>query len=137
MLKSFDELKRLNNFLERYNYLKLIGIVGEETFGFDRYLNQILYNSFEWKKVRQNIIIRDNANDLGCEDHPIQGIIIIHHMNPISVEQVLNRDPLIFDPRFLISTSALTHRAIHFGDEKLLLTMPEARRPFDTSPWRK
>ena len=137
MLKSFDEVKRLNSFIERYNYLKLPGVVGEETFGFDRYLNQVLYNSYEWKKVRQEVIIRDNANDLGCEDHPIQGMIIIHHINAINIKQVLDRDPLIFDPRFLISVSALTHRAIHFGDEKLLPVMPEARRPHDTSPWRK
>lgn len=137
MLKSFEELKRFNGFIKRYEYLKLTGIVGEETFGFDRYLNQILYNSYEWKKIRQEVIIRDNANDLGCEDHPIQGMIIIHHMNPINIKQVLDRDPMIFDPRFLISTSALTHRAIHFGDEKMLSVIPEVRKPHDTSPWRK
>ena len=137
MSKNFNELSRLKSFLERYEYLKLNGAVGEETFGFDRYLNQVFYNSFEWKKARQAVIIRDNANDLGCEDRPIQGMIIIHHMNPINIKQVLDRDPSIFDPRFLISVSAITHRAIHFGDETILVTIPEDRRPHDTSPWRK
>lgn len=137
MSKSFEELKNFKSFLERYNYLKLTGMIGEETFGFDRYLNQVFYNSYEWKKARQVVIIRDNANDLGCDDRPIQGTIVIHHMNPINIKQVLDRDPSIFDPNFLISTSQLTHKAIHFGDEKSLLTIPEERRPHDTSPWRK
>lgn len=137
MSKSFEELKNLKSFLERYNYLKLTGVIGEETFGFDRYLNQVFYNSYEWKKARQLVIIRDNANDLGCDDRPIQGIIVVHHMNPINIKQIIDRDPIIFDPNFLISTSQLTHKAIHFGDEESLLTIPEERKPFDTSPWRK
>lgn len=137
MLKNFRQLSQFRSFIERYNYLKLVGKVGEDTFGFDRYLNQILYNSYEWKETRRQIIIRDDGNDLGCYDYPIQGIITVHHMNPITLDQVLNHDPIIFDPDFLISSSSITHRAIHFGDERLLPIIPEERRPNDTSPWRK
>lgn len=137
MLKNYRELSRIREFVDRYNYLKLVGRVGEETFGFDRYLNQILYNSYEWKRVRNEIMVRDNGGDLGCIDFPIQGMITIHHMNPITVEQVLNRDPIVFDPDFLISTSSLTHKAIHFGDQSIIPTIPEPRSPYDTSPWRK
>lgn len=137
MLKNYRELSQIRDFIGRYNYLKLVGKVGEETFGFDRYLNQILYSSYEWKQSRNEAIIRDNGNDLGCIDYPIQGIITVHHINPITLDQVLNRDPIVFDPDFLICASSITHKAIHFGNESTLPTIPEPRKPYDTSPWRK
>ena len=134
--RCHQELIRLDTFEERYKYLKLSGIVGESTFGFDRYLNQILYTSKRWKKTRDDIIIRDKACDLGVEDYEIHSRIIIHHMNPITLEDVeLERD-VVFNPEFLISTSMNTHNAIHFGNESLLPKVPLERRRNDTCPWR-
>lgn len=127
----------LPTFKERYEYLKIGGVIGKETFGYDRYLNQILYRSDEWKNFRREIIVRDNGKDLACEDYTIYGRVFVHHINPITVEDVLNRDPKIFDPENVITTSLDTHNAIHYGDESLLILEPIERSMHDTCPWKK
>jgi hypothetical protein len=134
--RCYRELQKLKTFEERFQYLKLSGIVGESTFGFDRYLNQMLYNSKRWKKTRDKIIIRDNACDLGVNDYEMHGKIFIHHMNPISLDDFEIDNDLLYDPEFLICTSFDTHNAIHYGDESLLPKLPVERRPNDTCPWR-
>jgi hypothetical protein len=123
-------------FEERFEYLKLSGKVGLETFGFDRYLNQILYQTDVWRKVRRDVIARDEGFDLGHRDHPIGGRIIIHHMNPITLDDIRSGDRKVFDPEFLICCSHLTHNAIHYGDENLLIKDPIERTPNDTCPWK-
>ncbi len=135
MIRRYSELCRLKTFEERFDYLKLQGVVGESTFGFDRYLNQLLYRSSEWKRVRNAVIVRDDGCDMGLADYPANRIIV-HHMNPLSVEDLENRSDLIFDPEFLICVSFNTHNAIHFGDETLLPKPPVERKPGDTCPWR-
>ena len=125
-----------DSFLDRFRYLKLEGRVGRDTFGFDRYLNQILYNCDEWKEARRFVIIRDNGCDLGIEGRDINKGIIVHHMNPITIEDVKNRNPKIFDPEFLITTKLRTHNAIHYGNENAITTGPVERRPNDTILWR-
>lgn len=135
-IRTFSELSRIKAFEERYEYLRLFGKVGQSTFGFDRYLNQLLYTTNKrWKQVRDVVIIRDRACDLGIDGHDIFGRIIIHHMNPITVEDIEEDRDEIFDPEFLICTSPNTHLAIHYGDKKLLPIMPVSRRPGDTCPW--
>lgn len=135
-IKCYRKLIRLKTFEERYDYLKIGGIVGRETFGYDRYLNQLLYTSGPWKKTRDNIIIRDNACDLSMEDYHIRGSILVHHINPITAEDIeLDRD-IVYDPENLISTSLNTHNAIHYGDESLLPKLPVQRRRNDTCPWK-
>ena len=136
MLKSFNELRKLPTLVERFEYLRQNGRVGEETFGVDRYLNQIFYKTYEWQSVRTEVIVRDEGHDLAHPDYEIQGFIYVHHMNPITMEQILDRDPIILDPRYLISASDLIHKAIHFGNPNLLLILPQERRPNDTSPWK-
>lgn len=138
-IKTYSELITLPTFLDRFNYLKIGGQVGRETFGHERYLNQVLYRSGEWKRFRRDIIIRDKACDLGCWDREIPDgvIIIVHHINPISVEDVLRRNPCIFDPENVISTTLDTHNAIHYGDEDLLVTEPIVRTKYDTCPWKR
>lgn len=137
MTRRYSELIKLPTFEERFQYLKLDGTVGASTFGFDRYLNQVFYRSPEWKKLRNEIILRDNACDLAMEGYEIYGrSIIIHHMNPITVEEIEHRDSMIFDPEFLITTVLATHNAIHYGDESLLPKKPVMRTPNDTCPWR-
>lgn len=136
-IRTYSELIQIPTFLGRFRYLKLGGRVGEDTFGHDRYLNQILYRSPEWKRFRREIIIRDNGCDLACEGYEIFGKILIHHINPITVEDVLNRHPNIFDPENVISTVLNTHNAIHYGDETLLITDPIVRTKNDTCPWKK
>ena len=135
--KCYTELSKLTTFNERFNYLKLDGIVGEETFGYDRILNQLLYKSKKWRKVRDEVLIRDNGGDLGLEDYPINGRAIIHHMNPITVEDVLNDKPEIFDPEYLITVSNSTHNAIHFSNENNLQKDPIERTQNDTCLWRR
>lgn len=136
MIRNYTELRRFKTFDERYLYLQLKGRVGADTFGFDRYLNQMLYTSKRWKKTRRDIIIRDEGCDLGIKNREIYDRIIIHHMNPITIEDVeLERD-IVFDPEFLISSSHKTHNAIHYGDNTLLQTMPIERTRNDTCPWR-
>jgi len=135
-IRSYRELRRILTFEERFKYLSLKGNVGESTFGFDRYLNQMLYRSREWKRTRYIVIERDQACDLGITGYEIEFQILIHHMNPISIEDIESGNPDIFDPEFLICTTYNTHRAIHFGDESLLPKPPIVRRPNDTTLWR-
>lgn len=137
MIRTYSELIKIPTFLDRFRYLQLGGQVGVETFGYDRYLNQMLYRTTEWKRFRNEIIIRDNGCDLACEGYEIVGKILIHHINPISVEDVLLRDLKVFDPENVISTTLNTHNAIHYGDESLLITEPIERKPNDTCPWRR
>ena len=137
MIKTYSELITLPTFIERYDYLRIGGRVGKETFGSDRHLNQTLYTSGAWRSFRNEIIIRDLGRDLACEGFDINSRILIHHINPITVEDVLNRDPKIFDPENVIATSHNTHQAIHYGDESLLILEPIVRSSNDTCPWRK
>lgn len=137
-IRTYSELSKLSTFEERYEYLRLDGVVGEETFGFDRYLNQRFYqNDIEWKKVRDFVIMRDLGCDLGIEGREIKGKIIVHHMNPITKYDLLNRTKLLLDPEYLICTLKSTHNAIHYGDENLLMKGPVERTKNDTCPWRK
>lgn len=135
-IRSYSELKKLQTFEERYQYLSLKGVVGESTFGYDRYLNQMLYKSDPWKEARAKVIIRDKGCDLGIEDYEIHDRILIHHMTPITSEDIELDRPHIYDPEFLISTTLGTHNAIHFGDEKRLPQLPIERRKHDTCPWK-
>lgn len=137
IIRTYSELITLPTFNDRFQYLKLNGQVGESTFGFDRYLNQLFYKSDEWLRLRDQIIIRDNGCDLGIEGREIHGRILIHHMNPIRKEDILNRSRYLLDPEFMICTVKRTHDAIHYGDENLLLTIPKERRKNDTCPWRR
>lgn len=135
-IRTYSELIQFDSFLDRFHYLKLDGQVGRDTFGFDRYLNQILYNSPEWNRARERVIIRDNGCDLGVDGREIHKNIIVHHMNPITVEDVKNRNPVIFNPEFLITTMLRTHNAIHYGNPEALASEPIERRKNDTIPWR-
>lgn len=137
IIRTYSELKKLKTFKERYEYLKLAGKVGESTFGYDRYLNQLLYNSPRWKRVRRDIIIRDEGCDLGHPDYEIKDMIIVHHINPITIEDIENENEDIYNPENLICTTDRTHKAIHYGDERLLPQLPIERKPGDTCPWRK
>lgn len=135
--KSYSELIRIPSFEERYEYLRLGGVVGRETFGFDRYLNQWLYQSQEWKRTRHRIIIRDGGCDLGISDRLLHGQLVIHHINPIFVEDLERFSPCIFDDENLITVSLATHNAIHFGDKSLLPVLPPDRVRGDTQLWRR
>lgn len=135
MIRTFSELQRLTTFKERYDYLRLNGSVGATTFGFDRYLNQTLYTSREWRSAREAVIIRDNGCDLGIDGYEIRIGILIHHMNVVTPEDIENRNFDIFNPNFLICTTHTTHQAIHYGDEKLLAKKPIVRYAGDTCPW--
>ena len=137
-IRTYSELIQLNTFEERFRYLKLDGTVGESTFGTDRYINQMFYNSDEWKELRRKIIIRDNGCDLGVEGFDIHSKIYIHHMNPISVDDILQHSTYLINPEYLICAKLSTHNAIHYGDDSILLSQqPTIRRPNDTCPWRK
>ena len=127
----------LDSFEERYRYLRLSGVIGNETFGFDRYLNQVFYRSQKWKAIRNHVIVRDNGCDLGVEGHEIHGRIIIHHMNPITLKDIERESEYLLDPEFLICTIHNTHNAIHYGDESLLISKPIERTRNDTCPWRR
>lgn len=137
MIRTYSELSRLKTFKERYEYLRLDGVVGENTFGFDRYLNQAFYKSKEWKDIRRFVIIRDNGCDLGVEGYEIHTNIIIHHMNPIRQDDILSRTDLLMNPEYLITTTLNTHNAIHYGTEELLATAPISRAKNDTCPWKR
>ncbi len=134
-MRTYSELCQIEDFYDRFRYLKLNGRVAEVTFGFDRYLNQKFYKTKEWLDVRREVIIRDSGFDLGHQDFQIFGNVLIHHMNPISIEQVRDRDPDILNPEFLICTSYNTHQAIHYGDELLLPENYTERFPGDTKLW--
>lgn len=136
-IKCYSELITIPTYEGRFKYLQLDGIVGKETFGFDRYLNQQFYNSYEYRKFRREMIIRDMGCDLGIEERPINGLIILHHINPIAPEDILNRNiRILLDPENTICTAHRTHNAIHYGDSSLLITDPIERKPNDTCPWR-
>lgn len=137
VFRTYSELSRLQTFDERFDYLQLNGVVGKDTFGFDRYFNQLFYRSKEWKHIRNIVIIRDNGCDLGCEGHDIYDKILIHHMNPISIEDINESSDILLNPEFLICTSQLTHNAIHYGDKSQLIKEPLIRKPGDTCPWKK
>ncbi len=135
-IRTYSELITLPTFIDRYRYLKLGGKVGKDTFGFDRYLNQIFYQSKEWKSIRDYVITRDNGCDLGITGHEIYGRILIHHMNPITADDILKRSDLLLNPEYLICTIKNTHDAIHYSDESLLITEPIERSKNDTCPWK-
>lgn len=136
-IRTYSELSKLKTFKERFTYLRLNGFVGKETFGFDRYLNQIFYKSAKWRSIRDFVIVRDSGCDLGIEGREIYGKIIIHHMNPITIQDIEQESDFLLDPEFLISTVHETHNAIHYGDENLLILAPIERKPNDTCPWRR
>lgn len=136
-IRTYSELITIPTYEERFEYLRLDGLVGEETFGFDRYLNQIFYNSGEWRSLRNEIIIRDNGCDLAMEDYDIKGRIYIHHMNPIAITDILTQSDFLLNPDFLVCTAFRTHQAVHYGDASLLLTGPIERKQNDTCPWRR
>ena len=136
MVRTYSELIKIPTFIERFRYLKLNGRVGEDTFGFDRYLNQEFYRSYEWRRLRNEIIVRDCGCDLGIEDREIFDRVFIHHMNLISAEDILQHSDLLLNPEFLICTSKLTHDAIHYGDEQILYQEPITRTKGDTCPWK-
>lgn len=136
-IRTYTELSRLATFEDRYNYLRLGGIVGKSSWGFDRYLNQAFYRSPQWRSARDRVIIRDAGCDLGIEDRAIFDRVIIHHMNPLTMEDIEERRDEIFDPEFLICVTHNTHLAIHFGDESQLIRLPPERIPGDTLLWRK
>ena len=136
-IRTYSELIALPTFEERFNYLRLDGCVGKETFGFDRYINQQFYRSTEWKRVRNLVILRDNGCDLGIKDLPIYERILIHHMNPVAIEDIQNGTDFLLNPEYLISTIHSTHNAIHYGDTNLLSRDPIERRPGDTCPWKR
>ena len=135
-IRTYSELITIPTFEERFEYLQLKGSVGKDTFGYDRYLNQVLYRSPEWKRLRNQIIIRDDGCDLACDGYDIYGKVLIHHLNPITVEDVLARSRKVFDPDNLVCVSHSTHNAIHYGDVDLLATGPIIRTKNDTCPWR-
>ena len=136
-VRRYSELCKLATFDERFDYLSLGGKVGEETFGFDRYLNQVLYRSKEWRELRNHIVVRDNGCEMGLEDFPINGRVIVHHMNPISLKDIDDRIPEIMDPEYLITVSHDLHNAIHYGNKDILKKYTFAERfENDTCPWR-
>lgn len=137
MIRTYTELSKLKTFEERYEYLKLGGKVGEETFGFDRYLNQKFYKDPEWLAVRDSVIVRDNGCDLGISDREIHGRIIVHHINPITKDDVIHRTRKLLDPENLICTIKNTHDAIHYSDDSLLMKDLVVRTKNDTCPWKQ
>lgn len=138
MIKTYEELLKFKTFEERFNYLRLDGTVGKDTFGFDRFFNQIFYKSKDWLRIRDRIIIRDNGCDLGVEGYEIRGQrFVIHHLNPILLSDITERTDLLLNPDFLITTTHRTHNAIHYGDESILIKGPIERRKNDTCPWKR
>ena len=137
MIKTYSELTTLPTFEERYRYLRLEGTVGADTFGFDRIFNQRFYTSSEWRRIRDEVITRDNGCDLGIPGHEIFGKIIIHHINPISLDDLDRHSDFLLNPEYLITTMHATHNAIHYGDEGLLIRAPVERRKNDTCPWKR
>ena len=135
-IKTYSELILLPTFEERFKYLRLNGRVGDDTFGFDRYINQNFYRSAEWKRIRDLVIMRDNGCDLALEGYEIYGRILIHHMNPITVKDVELSTEYLMNPEYLICVTHNTHNAIHYGDEKLLMKGPVVRTKNDTCPWK-
>lgn len=142
MVRTYSELIKIPDFLGRFEYLKLDGRVGELTFGYERYLNQALYNSADWRYIRPRIIVRDmgtnnECNDMACDGYPIGGRIIVHHINPITIDMIVEGDPMVFDPENLISVAVKTHEAIHYGNDSLLPKPIIERKKGDTTLWRR
>lgn len=138
MIRSYTELSKLKTFEERFEYLRMDGEVGQDTFGFDRVFNQKFYASNEWKRIRDKVIIRDNGCDLGVEGYEIQGQrFVIHHLNRITLDDIEKRTEILLNPEYLITTTHLTHNAIHYGDENRLARKPIERSKNDTCPWRR
>lgn len=135
-IRCYSELIEIPTFEERFRYLQLNGSVGKDTFGFDRYMNQAFYQSREWKRVRDFVILRDNGCDLGVDGYTIYGKVLIHHMNPITVKDIATVSNFLMNPEYLICVSHTTHNAIHYGDENLIPKGPIIRTPNDTCPWR-
>lgn len=135
LFRKYSELRRLFTFEERFEYLRLGGVVGTSTFGFDRYINQDFYRSREWRSVRDRVIVRDNGCDLGIEGYEIHGNLLVHHMNPMTADDVVHGEDWILNPDFLITTTQDTHNAIHYGDKSLLKTPFVPRQPNDTKLW--
>lgn len=137
-IRTYTEMIKLSTFEERFRYLQLNGNVGESTFGFDRFVNQYLYQrNKRWKEVRNEVIIRDNGCDLACEDRMMHSRIIVHHMNPLTLRDLEEDSDLVWDPEYLICVSHNTHNAIHYGNEDLLVKAPIERSKNDTCPWRR
>lgn len=136
MIKTYSELIRFKTLEERYQYLRIGGRVGEETFGFDRWMNQVFYKDPRWRDIRDEVITRDNGCDLGLEGYDIHGKIFVHHMNPVTKDDILHNFDSLLNPEFLISTSKRTHDAIHYGNEDLLPQSPIVRTRNDTCPWK-
>lgn len=136
-IRSYTELSALKTFEERFRYLQLNGVVAEETFGFDRIINQRFYRSQEWRSIRDQVIIRDNGCDLGIEGHEIFGRVVIHHMNPVRLKDFDELSDILLNPEYMIATTHATHNAIHYGDEGLLIKAPVERSKNDTCPWRR
>lgn len=134
-IRTYSELRRIETFEERFEYLSLKGVVGESTFGFDRYMNQRFYQSTQWREIRHHVIVRDLGCDLGIEGRDIHARLIIHHMNPMTPQDIMGDDDSILDPQFLITTQHSTHNAIHYGDKRLLPRQLVERRPGDTKLW--
>lgn len=136
-MRTYSELIRFNSFEDRFNYLMLQGAVGEDTFGFDRWLNQNFYKSAEWRSIRDFVIIRDGGCDLAMDGYEIYDKIIVHHMNPIEQSDIIHSSDILINPEYLVCVSHNTHNAIHYGDASLLMTAPIERRPGDTCPWKR
>ena len=136
IIRTYSELMMIPTYLERFDYLNLVGKVGDITFGDKRYLNQILYKTGRWLSLRDKILIRDNGCDLGMPGREVYSRATIHHMDPITIDDVLNNHPKVFDPENLITTADITHKAIHYGDSNLLMKDPIIRREYDTCPWK-
>jgi hypothetical protein len=137
IIRRYSELIWIPTFEERFEYLKLSGVVGKDTFGFDRYLNQQFYHSRLWRTLRDEIIIRDNGCDLAVRGRDIESGIVIHHMNPVDIDDIVDVTEFLMNPDYLVCTSDRTHKAIHYGSNELLLRDPVKRSPFDTCPWKK
>lgn len=137
IIRTYSELIQIPTYEERFAYLRLGGTVGADTFGFDRWINQQFYSSPEWKAIRDEVIIRDNGCDLGIKGYDIHGRIYIHHMNPISVRDIIDMTEYLLNPEYLICTTHNTHNAIHYGDENLLTFAPIERTKYDTCPWKR
>lgn len=135
-MRTYSELVSIPSYLGRFRYLKLDGLVGQETFGFERYLNQSFYRSKEWRQIRNQIILRDNGCDLAWDGYEIHDRIYIHHLNPIRTNDIIKVTDLLLDPEYLVCVSFSTHNAIHYGDEQLLISEPIVRTQGDTCPWK-
>lgn len=136
-IRTYSELIQFPTFVERFRYLSLQGVVAERTFGSSRYLNQDFYRSKEWKQIRDGVILRDNCCDLAVDGYAIYGKVIIHHLNPITVNDIVKQTEFLINPEYLICVTHQTHNAIHYGDENLLLTPPIERTRNDTCPWKR